>query len=86
MSDDIVTRLRNYDFMRDGDTPEVTMGEAADEIERLRSSGGETLTDLTNLYVELARDADLMRQLTETHPVKQALRSYERIYLGRTEG
>ena len=35
--DDIVTRLRNYDFMRDGDTPEVTMGEAADEIERLRT-------------------------------------------------
>lgn len=47
---------------------------------------GETLADLTNLYVELACDADLMRQLNETHPVKQALRSYERIYLGRTEG
>lgn len=47
---------------------------------------GETLADLTNLYVELACDADLMRQLHETHPVKQALRSYERIYLGRTEG
>jgi hypothetical protein len=47
---------------------------------------GQTVIDLTNLYVELACDADLMRQLTETHPVKQALRSYERIYLGRTEG
>lgn len=60
--------------------------EAADEIERLRLTGGETLADLTHLYVELTRDADLMRQLHETHPVKQALRSYERIYLGRTEG
>lgn len=60
--------------------------EAADEIERLRLTGGETLADLTNLYVELTCDADLMRQLNETHPVKQALRSYERIYLGRTEG
>ena len=36
MSEEIVTRLRNYDFMRDGDTPEVIMGEAADEIEYLR--------------------------------------------------
>lgn len=36
MADDIVTRLRNYDFMRDGDFPEVIMGDAADEIERLR--------------------------------------------------
>lgn len=47
---------------------------------------GQTVIDLTNLYVELACDADLMRQLNETHPVKQALRLYERIYLGRTEG
>lgn len=37
MSDDIVTRLREYDFMRDGDTPDLTMAEAADEIERLRT-------------------------------------------------
>ena len=37
MSDDIVTRLREYDFMRDGDTPDLTMAEAADEIERLRA-------------------------------------------------
>ena len=37
MADDIVTRLRGYDFMRDGDTPELTMAEAADEIERLRA-------------------------------------------------
>lgn len=36
MIDDIVTRLRGYDFMRDGDTPDLTMAEAADEIERLR--------------------------------------------------
>lgn len=36
MPDDIVTRLRNYDFMRDGDFPELTMAEAADEIERLQ--------------------------------------------------
>lgn len=45
-----------------------------------------SILQLTDLYVELACDADLMRQLNETHPVKQALRSYERIYLGRTEG
>jgi len=37
MTDDIVTRLREYDFMRDGDTPDLTMAEAADKIERLRS-------------------------------------------------
>jgi hypothetical protein len=37
MKDDIVTRLRNYDFLRDGDYPEVWMNEAADEIERLRN-------------------------------------------------
>jgi hypothetical protein len=37
MTDDIVTRLRNYDFLRDGDYPEVWMTEAADEIERLRT-------------------------------------------------
>ena len=36
MSDDIVTRLRGYDFMRDGDIPDMIMSEAADEIERLR--------------------------------------------------
>ena len=36
MSDDIVTRLREYDFMRDGDIPDVIMNKAADEIERLR--------------------------------------------------
>ena len=34
--DDIVTRLREYDFMRDGDTPDLTMAEAAVVIERLR--------------------------------------------------
>ena len=37
VTDDIVTRLRGYDFMRDGDIPDVIMTEAADEIERLRS-------------------------------------------------
>jgi hypothetical protein len=31
---DIVTRLRGYDFLRDGDTPDLMMSEAADEIER----------------------------------------------------
>ena len=41
MSDDIVTRLREYDFMRDGDTPDLTMAEAADEIERLRAENTE---------------------------------------------
>jgi hypothetical protein len=81
MSEDIVTRLRDANFVG-----RSLCREAADEIEHLRASGGETLADLTNLYVKLACDADLMRQLTETHPVKQALRSYERIYLGRAEG
>jgi hypothetical protein len=37
MTDDILSRLRNYDFMRDGDFPEVIMAEAADQIERLRT-------------------------------------------------
>ena len=36
MKNDIVTRLREYDFMRDGDTPDLTMAQAADEIEHLR--------------------------------------------------
>jgi hypothetical protein len=36
MSDDIVVRLRHYDWLRDGEYPEVWMIEAADEIERLR--------------------------------------------------
>ena len=43
MSDEIVTRLRGYDFMRDGDTPDLTMAEAADEIERLRTLLDNTL-------------------------------------------
>jgi hypothetical protein len=47
---------------------------------------GDTMLELTNLYTELACDADLMRQLPETHPVKEAMRSFERTYLGRTEG
>jgi hypothetical protein len=37
VADDIVNRLRNYDFLRDGDYPEVWMAEAADEIEHLRA-------------------------------------------------
>lgn len=36
MTDDIVTRLRNYDFLRDGDHPEVWMNEAADDIQDYR--------------------------------------------------
>jgi hypothetical protein len=36
MADDIVAQLRGYDFMRDGDIPDVIMNEAADEIEQLR--------------------------------------------------
>jgi len=37
MTDDIVTQLRGYDFMRDGDIPDVIMNKAADEVERLRT-------------------------------------------------
>ena len=36
MTDDIVTRLRAYEYMRDGKTY-LTMAEAADVIESLRS-------------------------------------------------
>ena len=43
-NNDIVTRLRNYDFMRDGDTPDLTMIEAADEIERWRYIAKELYT------------------------------------------
>lgn len=46
MTDDIVTRLRNYDFMRDGDIPDVIMNQAADDIETLR-----TLADDLFYYV-----------------------------------
>ena len=60
--------------------------EAADEIERLRTMFGQTIEDLQKMYVALVRDADLMRQLVDTHPLKQIIRSVERIYLGRTEG
>lgn len=35
VSEDLVTRLRNYDWMRDGDYPLIIMKDAADEIERI---------------------------------------------------
>ena len=44
MTDDIVTRLRGYDFMRDGDIPDMIMSEAADEIERWRHIAKELYT------------------------------------------
>ena len=50
--DDIVTRIRGYDFMRDGDIPDVIMGQAADEIERLRKD----LVSSKAKYVELLHD------------------------------
>jgi hypothetical protein len=56
------------------------------EIEWLNKALGELMVQANGLYTELACDADLMRQLPETHPVKEAMRSFERTYLGRTEG
>ena len=48
-TDDIVTRLRNYDFMRDGDYSELTMNQAADEIERLRTQVRELQSEVQRL-------------------------------------
>lgn len=49
MTDDIVTRLRGYDFLRDGDIPDLLMAEAATEIERLQAEVSR-LTLLANLW------------------------------------
>lgn len=65
MSDDIVTRLRNYDFMRDGDFPELTMAEAADEIERLRGK-----------YDRLLNHIQLVAQSPDSRLARDLLRYY----------
>jgi hypothetical protein len=58
MSDDIVTRLRGYDFMRDGDIPDVIMNEAADEIERLRV----IIQDIANAVTDEGRKPGYHKQ------------------------
>ena len=52
MTDDIVTRLRAYEYMRDGKTY-LTMAEAADVIETLRSD----VKDLQKI-IQLVKEAD----------------------------
>ena len=52
MADDIVTRLRAYEYMRDGKTY-LTMAEAADVIESLRSDA----KDLQNI-IQLLKEAE----------------------------
>lgn len=59
MTDDIVTRLRNYDFMRDGDIPDVIMSVAADEIERLR-----------NALEQCEAERDTWRTVAETEHIR----------------
>jgi hypothetical protein len=53
--DDIVTRLRGYDFMRDGDIPDVIMSEAADEIERLEIDLSEARDEYQKLWEKYNR-------------------------------
>jgi hypothetical protein len=60
MTDDIVTQLRGYDFMRDGDIPDVIMNKAADEIEKLRKE----LEIYKDLY---AREA--VERVEQTTPI-----------------
>ena len=55
MSDDIVTRLRGYNFMRDGDIPDVIMSGAANEIELLRSDLDSCQNDLNYWYERCTR-------------------------------
>jgi hypothetical protein len=80
------TDLPTSDLLRRYGKDNKLMFEAANEIEKLRETLGELMVQANELYTELASDADLMRQLSETHPVKEAMRSFERTYLGRTEG
>lgn len=49
-----MTRLRGYDFLRDGDIPDVIMAEAADEIKRLRKELNNT-SAMANAYYELVQ-------------------------------
>jgi len=67
MTDDIVTRLRNYDFMRDGDIPDVIMSEAADEIERLRK--------LTSELAQLMMPLSLLMTTEEQEKVMKVVRN-----------
>lgn len=57
-----------------------------DKLDQVEADISEVFDALVEMYTCLVQDADLMRQLVETHPVKQAIRSFERTYLGRTEG
>ena len=57
-----------------------------DILDEAETNISEVFDALMEMYTCLVQDADLMRQLVETHPVKQAIRSFERTYLGRTEG
>lgn len=52
MTDDIVTRLRGYDWMRDSDTVDATIREAADEIERLREQNEHLRANVEMLLAE----------------------------------
>ena len=66
MTDDIVTRLRGYDFMRDGDIPDMIMSEAADEIERLRK--------LTSELAQLMMPFAMLMTSEEQEKVMKAVR------------
>jgi DNA-binding ferritin-like protein len=55
-------------------------------LDQAEADISEVFDSLAEMYTCLVQDADLMRQINETHPLKQAIRSFERTYLGRTEG
>ena len=76
MTDDIVTQLRGYDFMRDGDIPDVVMNKAADEIEKLRKTISYIKIQGNLMSAELERYKDLYaREAVERTLVEQVKES-----------
>jgi DNA polymerase III alpha subunit (gram-positive type) len=74
MTDDIVTQLRGYDFMRDGDIPDVVMNKAADEIEKLRKTISYIKIQGNLMSAELERYKDLyareaVERVEQTTPI-----------------
>lgn len=79
MSDDIVTRLREYDFMRDGDTPDLTMAAAADEIEDLQAE----LAECQRQYRTMEADRDGLRRKLH-YLVKHAEKLHMKLFWAET--
>jgi hypothetical protein len=78
MTDDIVTRLREYDFLRDGDIPDVIMNEAADEVELLRADRDRWRNTAAIMYEQVFRLKRLNEEQAEH--VEKAMLSYGKAY------